>query len=277
MRIHKLPLAVALCSTVLFASNALAEDKLELKDLNQKASYAIGLDIGRTWKQREANLSLDALTQGIKDALAGSSTLLTEQEARDAVRTLNDELRTKFNEKRKVLGEKAKTEGEAFLAENKNKQGIVTLSSGLQYKVITDGAGKTPDTSDMVTVHYRGTLVDGTEFDSSYKRGQPATFGTTGVIAGWTEALLKMKEGSKWQLFIPSELAYKEQGRGLQIPPNSVLIFDVELISVQSREPQAAQPLTSQPVTSDIIKVPSAEGLKKGEKIEIIKDPNAAK
>ena len=144
---------------------------------------------------------------------------------------------------------------------------MVTLPSGLQYKVIAEGAGDSPAAHDQVTVNYRGKLIDGTEFDSSYKRGEPATFGVSGVIKGWTEALQLMKPGAKWELYIPSALAYMERGSGAQIGPNSTLIFDVELVSVKKQEP----PPTPEPVTSDIIKVPSKEEMEKGAKIEVIK------
>jgi FKBP-type peptidyl-prolyl cis-trans isomerase len=173
---------------------------------------------------------------------------------------------------------KSKAEGEAFLATNKNNPGVITLPDGLQYKVITDGDGTIPTSNDVVTVNYRGTLVDGTEFDSSIKRGKPAQFSVGNVIRGWTEALLQMKVGSKWRLFVPSELAYGTRGRP-GIPANSVLIFEVELLSTELQlvpEPSAVS-APAVPLTSDIIKVPSAEEMKKGAKIEVIKPEDAAK
>ena len=182
------------------------------------------------------------------------------------------EFTTKMQEKRKLDSEKNKKEGDAFLAENAKKAGIVTLPSGLQYKVVTEGSGASPKGNDTVVTQYRGTLLDGTEFDSSFKRQQPATFELNKVIAGWIEALQKMKAGSKWQLFIPPNLAYGERGSGSLIGPNSTLIFEIELLSVQ---PAAQQ--TNQPVTSDIIKVPSAEELKAGAKIEVIKPESIKK
>jgi FKBP-type peptidyl-prolyl cis-trans isomerase FklB len=185
---------------------------------------------------------------------------------------LQNELRTRREEKRKILGEKNKKEGTEFLAANKSKPGVQLLPDGLQYKVLTEGKGPKPTTNDTVTVNYRGTLLDGTEFDSSYKRGQPASFRVTGVIKGWTEALQLMPVGSKWQLFIPSDLAYGERGSGMNIGPNATLTFEIELLSIKEPEkPVAATTAPQQPVTSDIIKVPSAEELKKGAKIEIIK------
>ena len=185
---------------------------------------------------------------------------------------LNKEIRAKQEEKRKQQGEKNKEEGEKFLAENETKEGVKTLPSGLQYKILSEGSGESPKAGDIATVNYRGTLIDGTEFDSSYKRGQPSTFSVTGVIKGWTEALELMKPGAKWQLFIPSELAYGERGSGQMIGPNATLIFDVELVSFKPpTPPAAANPAPAQPVTSDIIKVPSKEELEKGAKIEVIK------
>lgn len=232
----------------------------------QKVSYSLGMNIGSNYKRQGIEVDASSLMQGLKDALSGTTPLLTEQEAREVISTFSKELRAKQEEKRKQMGEKAKKEGEAFLAENKNKPGVVSMPSGLQYKVLTEGQGVSPKSNDIVTVNYRGTLIDGTEFDSSHKRGQPATFAANGVIQGWTEALQLMKPGSKWQLYIPSQLAYKEFGRGAEIPPNATLNFEVELLSFKS----AAAP-TNEPITSDIIKVPSAEELKKGAKIEVIK------
>jgi FKBP-type peptidyl-prolyl cis-trans isomerase len=169
---------------------------------------------------------------------------------------------------------KNKAEGEAFLATNKDNPGVVALPDGLQYKVITGGTGAVPTVADTVTVNYSGKLLDGTEFDSSYKRGQPASFPVTGVIHGWTEALTQMKAGSKWQLFIPPDLAYGPQGRP-GIPPNAVLIFEVELLSTQTPPSATPAPPSAPPLTSDIIKVPSADEMKKGAKIEVIKPEDA--
>jgi FKBP-type peptidyl-prolyl cis-trans isomerase FklB len=250
-----------------------ADDKVELKDQRDKVSYGIGVNFGTSWKQQEIDVDPDLVVRGIKDALAGKA-LMNESEVRTTLSAFQQELRAKQMEKRKLLGEKNKAEGEKFLAENKGKSGVTALPSGLQYKVLADGKGESPRSNDMVTVNYRGTLIDGTEFDSSYKRGQPATFGVTGVIRGWTEALQLMKPGAKWELFIPSELAYGERGSGQQIPPNTTLIFEVELVSIQPPAKPAAAP---EPVTSDIIKVPSKEELEKGAKIEIIKKEDLEK
>ncbi len=216
----KLQLTVVLCG-MLMANHAMAEDKTELKTQKDKLGYAIGLDLGKNLKKNAIDVDLSVVMQGVKDGLTGGKELLTEEQIKETY--------TAFQQER---AEKAKKEGEAFLAANKKKDGVITLASGLQYKIIKTGSGKTPKAIDSVTVNYRGTLIDGTEFDSSIKRGQPATFQVNGVIPGWTEALQLMREGDKWQLFIPSNLAYGERGAGGVIGPNAVLIFEVELISI---------------------------------------------
>lgn len=227
----KLKLAAVAC-VMLLTSHAMAEEKLELKTRKDKASYAIGLSMGGSLQKNGIDVSTDALFRGIKDALSGSKPLLTEQEIKDTMTALQQDVQAKQHEQMKALADKNKKEGESFLAANKKKDGVITLASGLQYKIIKSGSGKTPKATDSVTVNYRGTLIDGTEFDSSIKRGQPATFNVNGVIPGWTEALQLMREGAKWQLFIPSNLAYGERGAGGTIGPNAALIFEVELISV---------------------------------------------
>jgi FKBP-type peptidyl-prolyl cis-trans isomerase FklB len=219
---------------VLAAGTAFAEEQHALKTQKEKLSYAIGIDMGSSLKKNAIDVDQDMLFKGIKDALSGGKQLMTEQEIRETIQTAQRELQTRQQEKMKALAEKNKKEGEEFLAANKKKPGVKTLPSGLQYKIITEGKGKTPKSTDTVTVNYKGTLIDGTEFDSSYKRNEPATFPVSGVIKGWTEALQLMKEGSKWQLFIPADLAYGERGTmGGPIGPNAVLIFEVELLSVK--------------------------------------------
>ena len=227
----------------------------ELKDQKDKVSYSIGMDIGRNIKRQNLELNVDALSAGIRDAIAGGKTALTEEESREVMNAYRTEMQAKQQSQAKEQGEKNRKEGEAFLAENAKKEGVKThqvkLPSGtnatLQYKVMTPGTGAKPNTNDTVITHYRGTLIDGTEFDSSYKRGEPATFPVTGVIKGWTEALLMMPVGSKWQLFIPSELAYGERGAGRNIGPNATLVFDIELIGIQDKtKPAATQPGQSQ-------------------------------
>jgi len=214
-----------------------------LKDQKDKVSYSIGMDIGRNIKRQNLELNVDALAAGIRDAIGGGTTALTDDEAREVMNAYRTEMQAKQQSMAKEQGDKNKKEGETFLAENQKKEGVKThtvkLPSGtnavLQYKVVTAGTGPKPSTNDTVITHYRGTLIDGTEFDSSYKRGEPATFPVTGVIKGWTEALLLMPVGSKWQLFIPSELAYGERGAGRQIGPNATLIFDIELVGIQDK------------------------------------------
>jgi len=260
--------------TGLATISAQAEDKSVLKDQKQKVSYSYGVNYGNYLKRQSADLDLDVFVKGMKDALGSGTTLLDEKEIRDTITAYSKELRAKQEEKNKIIGEKNKKEGEAFLAENAKKPGITTTPSGLQYKVLSEGSGPSPKSNEVVTVNYRGTLIDGTEFDSSYKRGQPYTTSVMGVVKGWTEALQMMKVGSKWQLFVPSNLAYGERAGGRDIGPNAVLIFEVELLGIKPPTPMPG----AQPVTSDIIKVPSAEDLKKGAKIEVIKpDSNAPK
>jgi FKBP-type peptidyl-prolyl cis-trans isomerase len=244
------------------------DDKSAFKDPKEKASYSIGANWGNSLKRQEVEVDLEATIKGLRDGLAGKS-VLTDQELREALTALNQEIRAKMEEKRKHLGETNKQEGEKFLAENKTKPGVITLPSGLQYKVLAEGSGESPKSNDVVTANYRGTLIDGTEFDSSSKSGQPLVRPANMLIKGWTEALQLMKPGAKWQLFIPPDLAYGERGSGAQIGPNATLIFEMELVSFKLPSPPPVAP--AQPVTSDIIKVPSKEELEKGAKIQILK------
>ena len=204
-----------------------------LKTEQDKVSYSLGMDIGNNLKRQSIEIDPEILARGLKDAFSGGKLLMSEEEYRNTMANFRKEMMAKQQAQMKTKGEKNMKEGDAFLAENKDKKGVVSLPSGLQYKVIKEGEGDTPKATDKVTVHYRGTLIDGTEFDSSYGRGEPATFPVNGVIPGWTEALQLMNAGSKWQLFIPSNLAYGERGAGGKIGPNSTLIFDVELLSIQ--------------------------------------------
>ena len=226
-------LAMAMCAAVALSGAAFAADAPELKSDKEKISYSIGMDIGGNLKRGSVEVDPDILAKGLKDSYGGGKTILTEDEALKTIADFQQALRAKQAETMKKLAEKNKVEGEKFLAENAKKEGVKTLPSGLQYKEITHGTGKSPKTTDTVTTHYKGTLIDGTEFDSSHKRGEPISFPVSGVIAGWTEALQLMKEGAKWQLFIPSNLAYGERGAGRDIGPNATLIFEVELISVK--------------------------------------------
>jgi len=209
-----------------------------LTTTKEKASYAIGMNLGGGLHRQNIDVDSAALIQGMKDALSGNKTLLTEEEARAALMQLQSEMQAKMQAKQAAEGEANKKEGDAFLAANKSKEGVVTLPSGLQYKILKEGSGPKPTPTDSVVCNYKGTLINGTEFDSSYKRGEPATFPVTGVIKGWTEALQLMPVGSKWQLFVPADLAYGPRGTpGGPIGPNSTLIFEVELISIKEKPP----------------------------------------
>jgi len=219
---------------VLAVSPVYGEDKAEFPTPKDKLSYALGADMANNMKKFEIDVNPDYYMKGMKDALSGGKTQLTEQEIKAVIMDMQKDLQAKQREKMKEQGAKNKKAGDAFLAENKKKSGVKALPDGLQYKIITEGKGKSPKSSDTVTVNYRGTLIDGTEFDSSYKRKEPVSFPVNGVIKGWTEALQMMKEGSKWELFIPADLAYGENGRP-GIPPNSVLIFEVELIKIGAK------------------------------------------
>jgi FKBP-type peptidyl-prolyl cis-trans isomerase FklB len=212
------------------------EKSPQLKDQKDKVSYSIGMQIGFNLGRQKVDINPDILAAGIKDAIAGKPQLTPDQ-----VKDIMAQFEKDVEQKQKQLAEKNKTEGAKFLEDNKKKPGVKTTASGLQYKVEKEGTGSQPKATDMVTVNYRGTLIDGTEFDSSYKRGQPATFPVNGVIKGWTEALQLMKPGSKYQLFIPSNLAYGERAMGPDIGPNATLIFEVELQEVKPAPTPAPQ------------------------------------
>ena len=197
-----------------------------------KLSYALGMSMGKNLHRDGIEIDTKVLLKGMNDAMSGGTMLMTDQEAQAAIMELQNGLRQKQEAKMQQEGEANQKEGDAFLAANKSKPGVVTLPSGLQYKILTAGAGPKPTAADSVVCNYRGTLINGTEFDSSYKRGQPATFPVSGVIKGWTEALQLMPVGSKWQLFVPPDLAYGARGAGSEIGPNSTLIFEVELMSI---------------------------------------------
>jgi FKBP-type peptidyl-prolyl cis-trans isomerase FklB len=226
------------------------EKSMQLKDQKDKVSYSIGLNIGLNLNRQNVQINPDAVTAGIKDAIAGKPQLTTDQ-----VKEVMTAFEKDMEQKQKAAGEKNAAEGTKFLEENKKKEGVKTTASGLQYKAIKEGSGPQPKATDTVTVNYRGTTISGTEFDSSYKRGQPATFPLNGVIKGWTEALQLMKVGSKYQLFLPPSLAYGERGVGPDISPNSTLIFEVELLDVKppaaSASPAApASPKANPPTAS---------------------------
>jgi len=221
------------------ATAAKSPATLTLKTQKEKFSYALGMNTGKrmgdSLKKQSVPFDPAILARGLKDGLAGGKTLLTDDEAQAVLNEVRTELGKKQEAKVHEAGEVNKKEGDAFLAGNKGKDGVVTLPSGLQYKILKAGTGAKPVASDSVVCNYRGTLINGTEFDSSYKRGQPATFPVGGVIKGWTEALQLMPVGSKWQLFVPSDLAYGERGPSPEIGPDSTLIFEVELLSIEDK------------------------------------------
>lgn len=204
-----------------------------LKNQKDKVSYSIGLDIGRNFKNQGIDVDPNLLARGMRDALAGSKPLLSDEEIHQVMTDFQMAMREQQVKKQQAVGDKNAKDGAAFLASNKGKDGVKTTASGLEYKVIKEGTGKVPTTADTVKAHYRGTLLDGTEFDSSYKRGEPAEFPVSGVIAGWTEVLQLMHVGSKYQVWIPSSLAYGERGAGQVIGPNAMLTFEIELLDVQ--------------------------------------------
>jgi FKBP-type peptidyl-prolyl cis-trans isomerase FklB len=221
---------------------------LTLTTQKEKASYAIGMNIGKSMHRDAVDIDTSILLRGLKDGMSGAKPLLTEDEAKAALTALQADLRKKQEEKLQVESETNKKAGEAFLAENKTKDGVVTLPSGLQYKILTEGTGPKPAATDTVVCNYKGALLDNTEFDSSYKRGQPATFPVGNVINGWKEALQLMPVGSKWQLVVPSDLAYGARGgpQGSGIGPNATLVFEVELISIKPKaELQTPKPAPS--------------------------------
>ena len=204
-----------------------------LKTQKEKVSYSIGIDVAKSLKQQSIEVDVEALVKGLRDVLAGGKLLMTEDEVQATMSAFQADLRQKKAQGAQMVSTENKKEGAAFLASNKTKQGVVTLPSGLQYKILKVGDGKKPIGSDTVECHYRGTLINGTEFDSSYRRGQSASFAVAGVISGWTEALKLMPVGSKWQLFIPPQLAYGAQGAGRDIGSDATLIFEVELLAIK--------------------------------------------
>jgi len=220
------------------AQHHAAAAPLVLKTDKDKQSYAIGMNIGKSIHRDGVDVDPNILLRGMKDALSGGKTVLTDDEAKAVMTNLQAEMHKQQAEKAQLAGEANKKAGDAFLAENKTKDGVVTLPSGLQYKILTEGTGPKPTATDTVVCNYKGTLLDNTEFDSSYSRKQPLTIPVGGVIKGWTEALQLMPVGSKWQLFIPSDLAYGPQAKG-PIGANSTLIFEVELLSIQEKKEPA--------------------------------------
>ena len=222
------------------AAAAKTATPLTLKTQKDKFSYALGMKMGENLHKQSVPVDPAILERGLKDGLAGGKTLLTDDEAQAAIGEVQNDMRKKQQEKMQEVGVANKKEGADYLAANKTKEGVVTLPSGLEYKVVKEGTGPKPTTSDTVVCNYRGTLINGTEFDSSSKHGGPATFPVSGVIKGWTEALQLMPVGSKWQLFVPSGLAYGDRGAGADIGPDATLIFDVELVSIADKSKEKA-------------------------------------
>jgi FKBP-type peptidyl-prolyl cis-trans isomerase len=227
-------LAVALVCVSVTACGQLSGKK-ELKELTtdvQKGSYALGMDVASYLKRMDLEVDLDAVSLGLQHGMSGTDSLMTAPELTQAMKDFQARAQERMAEKQKLAAAENTQKGTAFLNENKGKAGVQTTPSGLQYQVLNEGTGPKPKATDTVTVNYRGTLIDGKQFDSSYDRGQPVTFPLAGVVPGWTEGLQLMSVGSKYKFFIPSELAYGERSPSQDIPPNSTLIFEVELISI---------------------------------------------
>jgi FKBP-type peptidyl-prolyl cis-trans isomerase FklB len=247
-----IPFLVCACHPVQKQNSKVAEKKeitkADLKTQDDNISYSLGFSMGSRFIRDGLNINLEVFQEGMKDGFTGSRQILSEQEMQQTMMALQQKMMAKRQtehmkemEERKRLGEANKEKGEKFLEANKTKEGVTTLESGLQYKILKKGTGASPKATDTVKCNYRGTTIDGKEFDSSYKRGEPATLALDRVIKGWTEGLQLMKEGGKWEFFIPSELAYGERGSGPDIGPNQVLIFEVELLKIEKQETQKAQ------------------------------------
>jgi FKBP-type peptidyl-prolyl cis-trans isomerase FklB len=226
-------LSLALIGASAFASAAEPLKSLDTQD--QKVSYSFGLVLGKRMTNDMPDLNIDVFVQGLKDAYSGNAQLISDDQVAKILSDFQRDLQQKQIEEVQKASEENKKAGMEFLAANKNKEGVVTLESGLQYKVLKEGRGKQPGATDVVKVHYTGSLINGTVFDSSVERGQPVSFPVNGVIAGWTEALQLMPTGSKWQLFIPSDLAYGPNGNR-SIGPNETLLFDVELLDIEAKK-----------------------------------------
>jgi FKBP-type peptidyl-prolyl cis-trans isomerase FklB len=226
-------LSVVMAALVVVSLTSVAQKKAVLKTQKQKASYGIGMDIGKNFKVQFPDVDVDALVRGFKDALSGAKPAIPEAELASVMATFQQEMMKQRTEKQAELSAKNKKEGEAFLAENKKKEGVVTLADGLQYKVLKEGTGVKPTPKDTIECNYRGTLIGGKEFDSSYKRGEPAKFVLGQVIPGWVEGLQLMSVGSKYEFYIPASLAYGERGMGPDIGPDATLIFEVELLGIK--------------------------------------------
>lgn len=229
---------VIIAASTALASSALLAQNEELETPEERLSYTIGMDIGESLAGQDMPLDLDIVIQGLRDSFLGKETLLTQEEKQAEREKFIQQRQQQLEQQRAEEARINLEEGQAFLAANAEKEGVTTTESGLQYRVIEEGEGERPDADDRVTVHYRGKLINGVEFDSSYQRGEPATFGLNQVIPGWTEGVQLMREGAKYELFVPADLAYGEQGRPGPIGPNSTLIFEIELLEVT---PQPAE------------------------------------
>ena len=225
----------AIASAAMLTGSIQVQASEELNTLTDRISYIFGYNLGSRFNQDQLDINIEVFTEAMKAAQKGQQPALTQQEMQMAMQQLQEMQQAKHAEAQKMVAEANRKEGEAYLATNSKKDGVKTTASGLQYKVVSAGNGPKPERSSQVSVHYRGTLVDGTEFDSSYRRGEPATFGVTQVIPGWTEALLMMPEGSKWEVYIPSDLGYGPGGSGPQIGPNATLIFEIELLKANAQ------------------------------------------
>jgi len=227
---------IAAFGVLLVASASNAQENLILKDQKDKMSYSYGVDTGAKLKSMPLSVDPDLFIMGIKDGLSGGKLLMTEQEIRETLIGLQKEITARSEDQKKALADKNMREGKAFLADNKKKEGVVALPSGLQYKALKEGTGKAPLETHWVRIQFRGTLIDGTVFEDTYKSfGQPVAFPVKGMMPGWEEALKLMKEGAKWQIFIPPDLAFAERGSGTLIGPNATLIIEMELIAVQEK------------------------------------------
>jgi FKBP-type peptidyl-prolyl cis-trans isomerase FklB len=279
--------AVAFSLTMSFPALAAQTDEKpadsSLKTEKEKLSYSIGMYFGNQIKANNTEVDWDSVVSGMKDVVGGNPRKLTDAQAREVLNSYGQAQRAKRQAEQAKILEKNEKEGKEFLEANKKKPGVqtkeISLPNGktaeLQYKVIKEGTGEMPKATDTVQVHYRGRLVSGKEFDSSSKHGAaPAEFPVSGVVKGWTEALQMMKVGSKWEVYLPSELAYGDRAMGADIEPGSTLIFEMELVGVK---PPPPPPAPAQPLTSDIIRVPSAEELKKGEQIQVLKPEEVEK
>lgn len=245
--------ALTAASLCFFTQISVAADNqaTQLKDMKDKISYSIGVDVGKSIQKQKIEINPETFLAGFKDGQADKLSLMTEEQIRDTLMALQTQMLEKHKTAAKEMATKNLAEGEKFLTENKKQKGVVTLPSGLQYRIIKEGKGTAPKATDTVVTHYRGKLINGTEFDSSYSRGEPAKFAVNGVIPGWVEALQLMKPGAKWELFVPANLAYGENGVGQLIGPNSTLVFEVELLNVDgAKDDTTAATTTSTTKTS---------------------------